>query len=90
MESTTPEFHEYVRSLRTPEISASISFHEDDQLWHTNTFARAQRGLYHLEATYKGEQPRPAILIRDARVHGRFSWWPVRMGSTSMPPCGSG
>jgi hypothetical protein len=58
MNSATPEFHEYVIGLRTQEVAANLSFHEDDQLWHTNAFA----------------------LIRDARIHGRFSWRPVRMG----------
>jgi len=80
MNSTTPEFHEYVLGLRTPEVSASLSFHEDDQLWHTNAFARAKCGVYHLEGTYAGDMPRPAKLIRDARIYGRFSWRPVRMG----------
>ena len=87
MDSTTPEFHEYVLGLRTPEVSAGLTFHEDDQLWHTNAFARGRRGLYHLEGTYEGDAPSPAKLIRDARIYGRFSPRPVRMGhyfDTSM------
>ncbi|MEJ1966514.1 MAG: hypothetical protein WDO56_35230 [Gammaproteobacteria bacterium] len=80
MNSTAPEFHEYVLGLRTAEVSAGLSFHEDDQLWHTNVFARARRGLYHLEGSYKGDAPSPAKLIRDARIYGRFSHRPVRMG----------
>jgi hypothetical protein len=80
MNPTTPEFHEYIFGVCTPEVSASLSFHEGDQLWHTNAFARAKRGVYHLEGTYAGDAPRAAKLIRDARIHGRFSSRPVRMG----------
>jgi hypothetical protein len=80
MNSATPEFHEYVIGLRTQEVAANLSFHEDDQLWHTNAFARAKRGVYHLEGTYAADAPSAAKLIRDARIHGRFSWRPVRMG----------
>jgi hypothetical protein len=36
--------------------------------------------VYHLKGTYTGDAPRPAKLTRDARIHGRFSWRPVRMG----------
>jgi hypothetical protein len=80
MDSTTPEFHEYVIGLRTPQVSANLSFQEDDQLWHTNAFARAKRGVYHLEGNYAGDAPSAAKLVRDARIHGRFSWRPFRMG----------
>jgi hypothetical protein len=46
MDSTTPDFHEYVRSLRMSDVAAWISFHEDDQHWHTSTFAsRTMRPL---------------------------------------------
>jgi hypothetical protein len=80
MDSTTPEFHEYVRSLRMNDVAAWISFHEDDQHWHTSTFARARCGLYYLRTEYDGDQPGVGTLIRDARIHGRFSPRPVRLG----------
>lgn len=80
MDSATPQFHEYVRSVRTDDISACISFHEDDQRWHVTALARAKGGVYHLAATYGGDQPGVTRLIRHARSDGRFSVRPVRMG----------
>jgi hypothetical protein len=85
MDSTIPQFHEYVRTVRTDDVSAWISFHEDDQRWHVIALARAKGGVYHFAETYGGDQPGVTRVIRHARSGGRFSVRPVRMGQYFDP-----
>ncbi len=81
---------EYVCFVRTAEVAAWMAYREEDQLWHTETFARGRCGLYYLEGTYEGDQPEPATLIRQARIYGVFSPRPVRLDRAIDPSMTSG
>ncbi len=75
-----PISHEYIRFVRSRDVATWISYHEDDQCWHTCTYVRGKRGVYCHTDVYGGDQPSVARVARHARARGRFSTRPCRMG----------
>ena len=63
----------YVSVIRTTKVAIWIAYHEDDQLWHVEVFARSRNGVQYHEAEYPGDQPSEDLVIRRAFYLGHFS-----------------
>jgi hypothetical protein len=68
-----PMHRKCLRVIRTPEVAACIAYHEDDQLWRAEIFARTQGGVQFLETAVPSGNPPEELLIHLAFHLGHFS-----------------
>ena len=69
----TSMHRKYLRVIRTSEVAAWISHHEDDQPRKAEIFARTQGGVQHLETDVPDDNPTEELLIRLVFHLGHFS-----------------